>query len=135
DCGIGVGALALSSLLREESGAATTSEPLAARAPHFAPKAKRVIFLFMAGGPSQFELFDYKPKLQELSGQSAPESLVKNLRFAFISPNAKLLGTRRKFKRYGQSGALISDLLPGLASVADDVCFVKSVVTEAFNHG
>jgi len=137
ECGVGLGALALGSLLAEESQAAgqRTSDPLAPRQPHFPPRAKRVIFLFMAGGPSQLELFDYKPKLQELNGQVVPASFTKNKRFAFIKGDAKLLGTQRKFARHGQSGAELSELLPHLATVVDDVCIVRSMVTEVFNHG
>jgi hypothetical protein len=137
DCGVGLGALALGSLLADESQAADrgTSNPLAPRQPHFPPRAKRVIFLFMAGGPSQLELFDNKPKLQELDGQVVPASFTKNKRFAFIKGDAKLLGTKRKFARHGQSGAELSELLPHLAKVVDDVCIVRSMVTEVFNHG
>jgi hypothetical protein len=102
---------------------------------HHEPKAKAVIFLFMAGGPSQLELFTDKPKLRELHGQVIPESYVKGKRFAFIKSDAKLLGSSRKFGRHGESGAEISELLPHLAGVADDVCFVKSMTTDVFNHG
>ena len=89
----------------------------------------------MAGGPSQLELFDFKPKLQELDGQVIPASYTKNKRFAFIKGDAKLLGTRRKFARHGQCGAELSELLPHLATTVDDVCIVKSMVTDVFNHG
>jgi len=139
ECGVGLGSIALASLLHGEAEATIDpldlQNPLAPRRPHFAPKAKRVIFLFMAGGPSQLELFDYKPKLQELDGQIVPPEFTKNKRFAFIKGDAKLLGTKRKFARHGESGAELSDLLPGLASVVDDVCIVKSMVTDVFNHG
>jgi hypothetical protein len=138
DCRIGVGSLALATMLADSQptlAEATTSDPLASRPTHFAAKAKHVIFLFMAGGPSQLELFDYKPKLQELNGQVVPPSYVKNKRFAFIKQDAKLLGTRRKFARHGQSGAEISECLPNLASIADDVAIVRSVATDVFNHG
>ncbi len=138
-CGVGLGSLALGSLLAEECAANVEppdpSNPLAPRAPHFAPRAKRVIFLFMAGGPSQLELFDYKPKLQELDGQVVPPSYTKNKRFAFIKGDAKLMGTRRKFARHGQSGAELSELLPHLATTVDDVCIIRSMVTDVFNHG
>ena len=97
-------------------------------------RAKSVIFLFMAGGPSQLELFDYKPKLQELDGQVVPPSVVANKRFAFLKPDAKLLGTRRKFARHGQCQAELSDALPHLAKVVDEIAIVKSMTTEAFNH-
>ncbi len=139
ECGVGLGSIALASLLNASAQAALDpldlQNPLAPRRPHFAPQAKRVIFLFMAGGPSQLEMFDYKPKLQELDGQIVPPEFTKNKRFAFIKGDAKLLGTKRKFTRHGQSGAELSELLPGLASVVDDVCIVKSMVTEVFNHG
>jgi hypothetical protein len=138
-CGVGLGSMALASLLSAEGQGAVAKpdpqDPLAPRAPHFTPKAKRVIFLFMAGGPSQLELFDYKPKLQELNGQIVPESYTKNKRFAFIKGDAMLLGTNRKFAKHGQCGAELSELLPGLAGIVDDVCIVKSMVTDVFNHG
>jgi hypothetical protein len=140
DCQVGLGSLALASLLRDgrleaAPDDASKSHPLAARGAHFPAKSKSVIFLFMAGGPSQLELFDPKPRLQEMNGQVIPESYVKNKRFAFIKQDAKLLGTQRKFSRCGQSGAEIGDLLPNLQSVADDICLVKSMTTDVFNHG
>jgi hypothetical protein len=143
-CGVGLGAIALGSLLADEGQAASQRpdshppdprKPLLARPPHFPPRAKRVIFLFMAGGPSQLELFDFKPKLQELDGQVVPPSYTKNKRFAFIKGDAKLLGTRRKFARHGQSGAEVSELLPHLATTVDDLCIVRGMVTDVFNHG
>jgi len=137
--GVGLGGIALGSMLADEARAANTapelSDPLAPRPSHFPAKAKRVIFLFMAGGPSHLELFDYKPKLQELDGQVIPPSYTKNKRFAFIKGDAKLLGTRRKFARYGECGAELSECLPQLATIVDDVCFVKGMVTDVFNHG
>lgn len=142
--GFGVGSVALASLLSDgQLFAAETpgktalqgANPLAPRPTHFPPKAKHVIFLFMAGGPSHLELFDYKPKLQELDGQVIPESYVKGKRFAFLKKNAKLLGTRRKFRRFGQCGAEISELLPHIGSVADEIAIVRSMKTEVFNHG
>lgn len=132
DCRVGVGAIALAGLLQQEAQAAT---PLAPRPTHFAPRAKRVIHLFMAGGPSQFELFDHKPKLQEYNGKVVPEEVTRGKRFAFIKGDAKLLGTRRKFSKHGESGAEISELLPHTASIADDLTFVKSMATDVFNHG
>ncbi|MCZ6792875.1 MAG: DUF1501 domain-containing protein, partial [Planctomycetota bacterium] len=110
-------------------------EPLAPRPPHFRPRAKNVIYLFMAGGPSQLELFDNKPKLREVSGQVVPASYVKNKRFAFIKKDAKLLGSRRTFRRHGRSGAEISDLLPHLAGISDEIAIVRSLATDVFNHG
>ncbi len=139
DCRVGLGAMALASLLgdRPLPGAAPdrSLNPLAPRDGQHPAKAKRVIFLFMAGGPSQLELFDPKPKLQEMHGQVIPESYVRNKRFAFIKRDAKLLGTTRKFARCGQSGAVIGELLPELQTVADDLCIVRSMVTDVFNHG
>lgn len=139
DCRIGVGAMALGSLMADQRPAIAEAQPLGfnpgSRGLHYEPKAKAVIFLFMAGGPSQLELFDEKPKLRELHGQVIPESYVKGKRFAFIKADAKLLGSVRKFARHGKSGAEISELLPHLAGVADDLCFVKSMATDVFNHG
>jgi len=137
NCRVGLGAMALGSMLSGDAAAAPddATNPLAARPTHFRPRAKNVIFLFMAGGPSHLELFDYKPKLQELHGQQVPESYVKNKRFAFISTDATLLGTKRRFARHGESGAELSELLPHTASIADDLCFVKGMVTDVFNHG
>ena len=138
-CGVGIGSMALASMLAEESRGAIVrpdpQDPMAPRAPHFGAKAKRIIFLFMAGGPSQLELFDYKPKLQELDGQVVPPEYTKNKRFAFIKGDAKLLGTRRKFARHGQSGAELSECLPHLATIADEICLVRSMQTDVFNHG
>jgi len=143
NCGVGVGSVALASLLSDgrllgsmtDGAAERQTNPLASLAPHFAAKAKRVIFLFMAGGPSQLELFDYKPKLKELDGQVIPPSYVKNKRFAFIKQDAKLMGTRRTFQRVGESGAEVSTLLPHIGSVIDDVAILRSMKTDVFNHG
>jgi hypothetical protein len=143
DCRMGLGAMALGSLLLDDRLLAgdnsktprTGTNPLAPRPPHFAPRAKNVIFLFMAGGPSQLELFDHKPKLQELEGQVIPQSYVENKRFAFLKSDAKLLGTRRKFAQHGQSGQTFSECLPHMASIADDMAIIKSMATDVFNHG
>lgn len=139
DCGVGLGAMALGSLLADGRFTKAESQPAGfnpgSRGLHHPPTAKAVIFLFMAGGPSQLELFDDKPKLRELHGQVIPESYVNGKRFAFIKADAKLLGSVRKFGRYGESGAEISELLPHLSGVADDICFVKSMATDVFNHG
>ncbi|HEV3119226.1 MAG TPA: DUF1501 domain-containing protein, partial [Gemmataceae bacterium] len=114
------------------------SDPLAPRPPQYKPKAKRVIFLFMAGAPSQLELFDYKPKLQELNGQPIPESYVKNKRFAFMDSFTKqvpqLLGSKRKFARHGTCGTSVSECLPHIAEIVDDIAVVRSVATDVFNH-
>ena len=101
---------------------------------HFAPKAKRVIYLHMAGSPSQLELFDYKPTLAKLHNELCPDSLLEGKKFAFISGVPKMLGPQAKFSQHGQSGAWISNLLPHFQSVADDVCFLKAMHTDEFNH-
>lgn len=126
-CGIGLGSIACRQLLGAD-------DPLAAKKPHHAPRAKNVIFLFMGGGPSHLELFDNKPKLGEFDGTLPPENLLDGYRAAFIDPNSTLLGPKFKFARYGQSGSELSELIPHTASIADDIAIVKSVVTDAFNH-
>src|SRR5205807_2413192 len=108
--------------------------PLAPKQPHFPAKGKRVIFLFMAGAPSHLELFDYKPELAKWNGKLPPAELVKGYRAAFINPNSTLLGPKYKFARHGKSGAELSELLPHTAQIADDLLFVKSMHTDAFNH-
>jgi uncharacterized protein (DUF1501 family) len=136
-CGVGLGAVALSSLLAESGFAApdvASTDPLAPKKPQFAPKAKRVIFLFMAGAPSHLELFDYKPQLAKFDGTLPPADLLKGYRAAFINPNSKLLGPKFKFAKYGQSGTELSELLPHLSKVVDDIAVVKSMTTDAFNH-
>src|SRR5499427_5555098 len=135
-CGVGMGAFALTHLLASAGYAATqeADNPLAPRAPHFAPKAKRVIFLFMAGAPSHLELFDNKPQLAKFDGTLPPPELLKGYRAAFINPSSKLLGPKFKFAKYGQCGTELSELLPHLSKVVDDIAVVKSMVTDAFNH-
>jgi len=139
DCRVGLGAIALSSLLNRSPASANVAEysanPFQPRQPHFAARAKNVIFMFMAGGPSQLELFDDKPKLRELHGQVIPESYVENKRFAFIKRDAKLLGNSRKFRHWGRCGTEMSELLPHIASQADDIAVVRSMKTDVFNHG
>jgi hypothetical protein len=102
--------------------------------PHFAPKAKNIIYLHMIGAPSQLDLFDYKPLLQKMDGQKCPEELTKGKRFAFIGGEMALAGTEFKFQRHGQSGLELSELLPNLGTVADDICVVKSLHTNEINH-
>ncbi len=135
DCGLGLGAIALRSFLPEALAASPAQvNPLAPKHPHFAPKAKNVIYLFMAGAPSHLELFDNKPQLAKFAGTLPPAELLKDYRAAFINPNSKLLGPKFKFARHGQSGAELSELLPQLAEVAGDISIVKSMHTDAFNH-
>src|SRR6476661_4647119 len=131
-CGVGLGSMALGHLLAESGYA--SEDPLAPRTPPLPAKAKHVIFLFMAGAPSHLELFDNKPQLAKFDGTLPPAELLKGYRAAFINPNSKLLGPKFKFAKYGQSGAELSDLLPHLAKIVDDVTIVKSMVTDAFNH-
>jgi hypothetical protein len=135
-CGVGLGAIALKTLLAESAQAAVTAppDPLAPKPPQFPAKAKNVIFLFMAGAPSHLELFDNKPMLRKFDGTLPPPELLKGYRAAFINPNSKLLGPKFEFKRYGQSGAELTPLLPHLSEVVDDIAIVKSMVTDAFNH-
>ena len=136
DCGVGLATASLASLLAKDSASAATSvaNPLDARQPQFAPKAKHVIYLFMAGAPSHLELFDNKPELAKWDGKLPPAELIKNYRAAFINPNSTLLGPKFKFARHGDCGAELSELLPHLAGVVDDIAIVKSMVTDAFNH-
>lgn len=142
ECSLGLGAMALGNCLLHDgqlaaapSASSDPSHPLQSRKPQFPARAKSVIFLFMAGGPSQLELFDPKPKLQSLDGQIIPTSYVENKRFAFIKKDAKLLGSRRQFAQHGQSGQTISELLPYLARVSDDIAIIRSMKTDVFNHG
>jgi hypothetical protein len=136
-CGVGLGAIALNELLRQEGVAKPADTPgdaLAVRKPHHTPRAKRVVYLFMAGAPSHLELLDYKPQLAKYNGTLPPKELLEGYRAAFINPNSKLLGPKFKFAKHGKCGAEVSELLPHLASVVDDVAIVKSMATDAFNH-
>jgi len=110
------------------------SNPLSPRAPHFQGKAKSVIFLHMAGAPSQLEMFDYKPELQKMDGLDCPDSFIQGKKFAFIRGVPKLLGPQANFKQYGQSGLWLSDNLPHFQQVIDDVTILKAVNTDQFNH-
>jgi hypothetical protein len=138
DCAVGLGTLALAELLGGRSTAAPAQpalpDPLAPKKSHYRARAKRVVYLFMAGAPSHLELFDYKPQLAKYDGTLPPPSLVEGYRAAFINPSSKLLGPKFKFARHGHCGAELSELLPHLAEVADDIAIVKSMVTDAFNH-
>ncbi|MBL9156837.1 MAG: DUF1501 domain-containing protein [Verrucomicrobiales bacterium] len=139
DCGLGLGRIGLASafaggfsnLVREANAAA---HPLAPRQTHHDAKAKRVIFLFMAGAPSQLELFDDKPKLRELGGKPIPPSVIAGQRYAFIQPDAAVLAPCFPFAKHGQCGAELSDRLPHLAKIVDDIAIVKSLKTDQFNH-
>src|SRR5947207_5448574 len=138
-CGVGLGSIALASLLDPGKvfggeKAAAAPNPLAPRQPHFKPKAKRVIYLFMGGAPSQLDLFDYKPTLDKYNGQPVPKEVVMGQKYAFIKPDAALFASEFKFARHGQCGAEISEALPHLAEVVDDLAIIKSMTTDAFNH-
>ncbi len=148
-CGVGLGAIALQTLLRSDAQAAgqaaegggpyrpaiDPSRPMAPRRPPAEARAKRVIYLFMAGAPSQLELFSDKPKLRELTGQPPPPSLMQGRRFAFLKGNERLLGTKRQFARYGGCGMELSELLPYHRRIVDDVCWLRGMKTDVFNHG
>lgn len=134
NCGIGMAGLALNSLFTQNGIAAASGNPLAPKAPHFAPTAKRVIYIFQAGAPSHLDLFDYKPELVKRDGELPPPSLLKDYRAAFINPNSAFLGTKYEFARHGESGIEISTLLPHISKHVDDLCFIKSMQTDAVNH-
>jgi len=138
-CGVGIGSIALGSLLGAENvlGASkkiSVANPLAPKLPHFAPKAKRVIYLFMGGAPSQLDMFDYKPTLVKYNGKSLPAEIIAGQKYAFIKPDAELYASEFKFAKHGKSGAEISEALPHLAEVVDDIAIIKSMTTDAFNH-
>ncbi len=137
-CGIGVGSIALADMLNRDLVASDIQlkNPLAPKQPHMKPTAKNIIFLFMAGGPSQLETFEYKPKLTELNGEPIPDSYIEGKRFAFMdsSHRKNLLGTKRTFQQYGQNGTWVSDLLPHTAKIIDDLTLIKTCKTDLFNH-
>ena len=138
-CGVGVGSIALAQLMAGNSLGYTSeasSNPLAPKPTHFPARAKRIIFLFMAGGPSQLDMFENKPMLNQLNGQPIPKSYLEGKRFAFMdsSHRINLLGTRRTFNQYGQSGAWVSDLLPHTAKIVDQLTFIRTCKTDLFNH-
>ena len=137
--GLGIGGLAVASMVDPFEMFSTNKmmNPTGLNLPHFAPKAKRIIYLFQSGGPSQLELFDYKPKLNELRGQELPESIRKGQRLTGMTSNQKsfpLVGSNFKFKQYGESRAWVSELMPYTAKIVDELCFIKSMHTEAINH-
>jgi hypothetical protein len=139
NCRVGLGSIALASLLSDSAATGATAapdaeSPIAPRPPHFDPKVKRVIYLFMAGAPSQLDMFDFKPELVRLEGKPLPPSVYEGQRYAFIQPDANVLGPCFKFARHGRSGAEISDALQHLPEVVDDIAICKSVHTDLFNH-
>ncbi len=143
-CGVGVGSMALANLISDSSEAASSDaaspdasrNPLAPKPTHFPARAKRVIYMFMAGGPSQLDMFEHKPMLNQLNGQPIPQSYLEGKRFAFMdsSHRINLLGTRRAFQQYGECGAWVSDLLPHTARIVDELTFIRTCKTDLFNH-
>ena len=134
----GLETIAVAHLLAGEGRSAARElpkvNPLAPQDPHFSPRAKNVIFLLMAGGPSHIDLYDPKPELQKWHGKPLPESLTKDLKLVLLQPSAKVLGSPRQFTKHGQSGLEFSDYLPNIASRADDIALIRSMHTEAVNH-
>ena len=134
--GLSIGSLALGSMLRREGYAATpeTGRRDGVRGPHYSPKAKAVIFLCQAGAPSQLDLFDYKPKLEEFHGTPVPEDLIEGERFAFLSGRPSLLGPQFAFARHGGTGTQVSEILPHISGIVDETAFLYSLTTDQFNH-
>src|SRR6266571_4532134 len=140
-CGISLASMAFWSLLKADAlansapPAAGDLDPMHPRLPHFAPKARNVIFLFMVGGPSHLDMFDYKPALNRRQGEPAPESLIKGVKFAQITEKQpKLLGSKWPFSQHGQCGAYVSELMPHTASIVDDIAFIKTLRADDTNH-
>src|SRR5204863_9462388 len=129
-CGVGLGSVALASLMGAQKAVASpkrataAANPLAPKSPHFAPKAKRVIYLFMAGAPSQLDLFDYKPALSKFDGKPVPQEVVMGQKYAFIRPDAALYATEFKFAKHGKCGDDLSEALPRLEVVVDEIAFI-----------
>ena len=136
DCAVGLAGIAAGTLLAEEAARAASAagNPLAPRQPHYPAKARRVIYMFQAGAPSQLELFDPKPELTKRNGQLPPASLLKGYRAAFINPNSALLGPKFKFAKHGRCGMELSEVLPHTGRIADDICLIRTMQTEAVNH-
>ncbi len=129
-----LGAIAMASMLNAGAGAASIVNPMAPRKPHYAPKVKRVIYLHMSGGPPHLDLFDYKPELVKWDDKPCPDTFLKGRTFAFTSGVPKLMGTPRKFAQFGKAGIWMSDAIPRLQEVADELCVIKSMNTDQFNH-
>ncbi len=136
ETGVGLGAVALGSLFQRDGLAAPagTVNPLVPKASQFQPTAKRVIYLHLTGSPPHLDLFDYKPELVKRDGEPCPQTFLEGKRFAFTSGTPKLLGTPRKFAQYGEGGVWMSDAIPHLHDVADELCVIKSMNTDQFNH-
>ncbi|MBB09094.1 MAG: sulfatase [Roseibacillus sp.] len=135
DCQIGLGGIALSAMgAGPLAGAELPESPLAPRKPHFTPKAKRVVYIHCAGSPPHLDLLDYKPELVKRSGQDCPDEFVKGKEFAFTKGMPKLMGTPRKFSQHGQGGTWMSDAIPNFHGIADEMCVIRSMHTDQFNH-
>ena len=140
-CATGIGSIALAHLLNDgnlfggNARGNDVSDPFSARPTQYTPKAKRIIYLFMAGGPSQLELFDYKPVLTKFHGKPPPDEMLAGQRFAFLKGNEKLLGPTRPFSKVGDCGREVTDLLPNHSKIVDELCFIKTMKTDVFNHG
>jgi hypothetical protein len=137
----GVGQFSLGAIALQALGANTAAaparggvNPMAVRPPHYAPKVKRVIYLHMSGGPPHLDLFDYKPELVKRDGQLAPDDFIKGRKFAFTTGTPRLLGTKRTFSQHGRNGLWMSDAVPNFHGIADELCLVKSMYTDQFNH-
>lgn len=134
-CSMGLGGVALSEMLASDAmGLEAPNNPLLAKLPHFAPKAKRVIYLHLTGSPPHLDLWDHKPELVKRDGQECPDEYIKGKKFAFTSGTPKLMGSPRTFKQYGKNGLWMSDAIPHLHGVADDLCIINSMTTDHFNH-
>ncbi len=137
ECGVGLAGMAAWSYLGKDANSATEqvdTNPLAPKQPHFKAKAKRVIYMFQAGAPSHLELFDYKPELTRNDGKLPPKELLAGYRAAFIDPNSALMGPKFKFGKHGQCGMELSEVLPYTAKIADDLCLIRTMQTDAVNH-
>ena len=135
NCGMGLGAGALAHLLAPDSmGLEAPKNPLLPRKPHFKAQAKRVIYIHLTGSPPHLDMWDYKPEQVKRTDQECPDEFVKGKTFAFTSGTPKLMGTPRTFKQYGKSGMWMSDAIPNFHEHADDLCVIKSMHTDQFNH-
>ena len=134
-CSMGLGGVALSEMLATDAmGLEAPDNPLLPKLPHFAPKAKRVIYLHLTGSPPHLDMWDHKPELVKRDGQECPDEYIKGKKFAFTSGTPKLMGSPRTFKQYGKNGLWMSDAIPHLHGVADDLCVINSMTTDHFNH-
>ena len=138
NCQVGLGGLALHQMMGQGASAAPTNaahaDPMAVRKPHFEGKAKRVIYIHLTGSPPHLDLWDYKPELVKRTDQECPDEFIKGRTFAFTSGTPKLMGTPRTFKQFGKGGTWMSDAIPNFHPLADDLCVIKSMTTDQFNH-